>query len=155
MYLFLCIMYHYVREMFLRLYIYIYKKIFWQSIWNIFQNNAVQHNYQDKAGVSILLLECKLWNIFNRELWMKYSMCSTCNNTFLLLCSWPDLYLGAYSKDWGEHHINPITVWSTQSSQESQVRKHSRVMQGTFTVRMKRWWKEATDGFALGNCLTF
>lgn len=22
-------------------------------------------------------------------------------------------------------------------------------MQGTFTVRMKRWWKEATDGFAL------
>lgn len=26
-------------------------------------------------------------------------------------------------------------------------------MQGTFTVRMKRWWKEATDGFALANYL--
>lgn len=36
-----------------------------------------------------------------------------------------------------------------KSSQESQVRKHSRVMQVTFTVRMKRWWKEATDGICL------
>lgn len=27
------------------------------------------------------------------------------------------------------------------------MRKHSIVMQCTFTVRMKRWWEEATDGF--------